>query len=237
MLTYGCGVWQIITVIWERRKHVTPVAGVDVLPVTGNLRIVARAGRLHVLPLFSIQETAELVFTSDYFVGILDNSTGSDARRYLGVHDGSTPGVMDPNKLKVQNIDVSLVGWKMAVAGPRFAAPAILIPPSDIHVVGRLLGCPGPILLSFTTQSLTLNVCMARLSIALAILSSLLDGWSATWPLRQCLSSQESTTDDLRTGVFQKSSSQNQHLGKGEINWGDGSDQNRSGSGGWIGWR
>lgn len=214
-----------------------PVAGVDALPITVNIRIVARAGCLHAVPLFSKVPTMELTSSSDYLVAILDNTVGEDARLWLGVHDGQTPGWMDPNKLKLQNLDVSLVNWKVEVFEPGFPSPAALITPTDLRVVGRLLGCPGPISLSCMTQHLTINVCKVRLATAITALGNLLDGWSASWTIRQQYASPATFTDDLRCGVFQKSRGLSQRLARGEMNFGDGSVQNCNATGGWISWR
>lgn len=224
--------FQIVTVCWERRKHIEVVAGVDILPLTLNARIVARAGSLHLVPLFSVSPTTAVVLASDYFVVILDNALGADARQWAGVHDGRTPRVMDPNKLKIQNLDISILNWKVTVLDPNFPSPALVVTPTDLRVVGKFMGCPGPMFFTCITQNFSLIICNTRLSVLLPVLSILLSGWISSWPLRQQYISPPNLADDLRSGVFQISSDLSRRLARGELALRDG-----NANGGSLSWR
>lgn len=223
---------QIVTVCWERRKHIEVVAGVDILPLTLNSRIVARAGSLHLVPLFSVLPTTAVVLASDYLVVMLDNALGADARQWAGVHDGRTPGVMDPNKLKIQNLDISILNWKVTVLDPNFPSPALVVTPTDLRVIGKFIGCPGPMFFTCITQNFSLIICNTRLSVLLPVLSILLSGWISSWPLRQQYISPPNLADDLRSGVFQISTDLSRRLARGELALRDG-----NGNGGSLSWR
>eukprot|EP00897_Mesotaenium_endlicherianum_P007055 jgi/Mesen1/6378/ME000329S05550 len=231
---------EIVTVVWERRKGQPPAAGPDVLPGTISARFVSSQARLHLCTAFEAAEQGLLV-TAEHCVGILHDSQGADIRRWAGVHNGAyPPGVMDAHSLKVQNFDLSILGWQTALLSSASAAPQTFVSSTDVHVAGKLLGCPGPVLIDLDTQQLHLHLSQPLVRQLMSPLMALLNAWSATWPLRLRTAGMTPPSDDLRSGAFSRANVQAQQLERGEVSWGDtgaaalGSSTKQ---GGWIVWR
>lgn len=227
---------QIITVVYERRKHFPNPGGPDVFPTLPIVRIVAGSSRCYILSSLEAFLTPPLptskvrnnksteafgaLLACESSITLLNPAIDSDIRQWAGVQDSSKPQTPSM-EARVQEVDFSLLGFQLCLLeSPQTLNPLML--PSDMRLSCAFVGCPFPLSLKLGTRQLEVKASAQKISVLQGLFTSLLAAWSATWPLRQRCGGPVLPSDDLRCGLFKRALGESADLpGPGEMCWGE----------------